>query len=65
MSAFKASRLEMGNMARSLERDPQMESLLAARKAQLGIGMDSGRSLGRALAFSQGIDFELGRGLGI
>lgn len=65
MSAYKATRVEMGNMARSLERDPQMESLLANRKAQLGIGIDSGRSLGRALAFSQGIDFELGRGLWI
>ena len=65
MSAYSAARTEMGNMARSLERDPQMESLLAARKTHLGIGIDSGRSLGRALAFSQGIDFELGRGLGI
>ena len=65
MSAYKATRLEMGNMAKSLERDPQMESLLAGRKAALGIEMDDGRSLGRALALSQGIDFGLGRRLGL
>ena len=50
-------------MAMSLERDPQMESLLANRKRDLGIGgdFDSGRSLGKDLAFSHG----LGRGRGI
>jgi hypothetical protein len=38
----------MGNMAMSLERDPQMESLLEGRKKQLGISMDfdSGMRLG-------------------
>jgi hypothetical protein len=40
-----------------------MESILAARKVELGITIDSGRSLGAELAFNQGID--LGRGLGI
>jgi hypothetical protein len=51
---------EMGNMAMSLERDPQMESLLEGRKKQLGISMDfdSGMRLGRQLALSHG----LGRG---
>jgi hypothetical protein len=63
MSGYKATRSAMGDMARSLERDPQMESLLANRKRDLGISFDSGRSLGRELAFSHGID--LGRGLGI
>ena len=63
MSGYKATRSAMGDMARSLERDPQMESLLANRKRELGISFDSGRSLGRELAFSHGID--LGRGLGI
>jgi Ti-type conjugative transfer relaxase TraA len=63
MSGYKSTRLAMGDMAKSLERDPQMESLLANRKRELGISFDSGRSLGRELAFSHGID--LGRGLGI
>lgn len=67
MSGYKATRMEMGNMARSLERDPQLESMLEIRKKQLGIDMlfDDGRSLGRALAFSQGIDYGRGRGLGL
>jgi len=53
----------MGNMAKSLERDPQMESLLEGRKKQLGIDMDfdSGTRLGRQLSLSHG----LGRGRGI
>jgi Ti-type conjugative transfer relaxase TraA len=63
MSGYKATRSAMGDMAKSLERDPQMESLLANRKRELGISFDSGRSLGRELAFGHGID--LGRGLGI
>jgi hypothetical protein len=48
----------------SLERDPQMESILAARKSQLGITIDTGRRLGAELAFNHGIDFGRGRGLG-
>ncbi len=63
MSGYKATRSTMGDMAKSLERDPQMESLLANRKRELGISFDSGRSLGRELAFNHGID--IGRGLGI
>jgi hypothetical protein len=55
----------MGDMAKSLERDPQMESLLANRKRELGISFDSGRSLGRELAFIHGIDLGRGRGLGL
>ena len=62
-SGYKAARAEMGNMAKSLERDPQMESLLEGRKKQLGISMDfdSGMRLGRQLALSHG----LGRGRSI
>lgn len=62
-SGYHAARAEMGNMAMSLERDPQMESLLETRKKQLGIGMDfdSGMRLGRQLALSHG----LGRGRSI
>ncbi len=62
-SGYHAARAEMGNMAMSLERDPQMESLLEGRKRQLGISMDfdSGMRPGRQLALSHG----LGRGRGI
>ena len=62
-SGYKAARAEMGNMAKSLERDPQMESLLEGRKKQLGIDMDfdSGMRLGQQLSLSHG----LGRGRGI
>ncbi len=63
MSAYKATRSAMGDMARGLERDPQLESILANRKQELGIAFESGRRLGHELAFSLGID--LGRGLGI
>jgi hypothetical protein len=64
-SGYRAARAEMGNMAKSLERDPQMESILAGRKKDLGIGIDSGRSLGQQLAFNHGIDLGMGRGLGL
>jgi hypothetical protein len=63
MSGYKATRSAMGDMARSLERDPQLESILANRKRDLGIRVESGRRLGLELAFSHGID--LGRGRGI
>lgn len=64
MANHKAIRSEMAGMARSLERDPQMESILSTRKAQLGITIDTGRRLGAELAFNHGIDFGRGRGLG-
>ena len=38
--AHKATRRAMGDMAKSLERDPQLESLLANRKRELGIGIE-------------------------
>lgn len=65
MSGYKATRSAMGNVAKSLERDPQLESLLASRKAELGIGTASGRSLGGELAFHHGLDLGRGRGIGI
>ena len=37
MSGYKATRSAMGDMAKSLERDPQLESILANRKQELGI----------------------------
>ena len=62
-SGYRSARAEMGNMVASLERDPQLESLLEGRKRQLGISMDfdSGMRLGRQLALSHG----LGRGRSI
>ncbi len=64
-SGYHAARNEMGNMAKSLERDPQLESILENRKRELGIDLESGRSLGRALAFTHGIDLGRGRGIGL
>ncbi|MBZ9709313.1 Ti-type conjugative transfer relaxase TraA [Mesorhizobium sp. ESP7-2] len=63
MSGYKSTRSAMSDMAKSLERDPQLESLLANRKRELGIHVDSGRRLGAELAFSHGIG--KGRGVGI
>jgi hypothetical protein len=65
MSGYRATRSAMGDMARSLERDPQLESLLENRKRELGIAFESGRRLGLELAFTHGIDLGRGRGLGI
>ena len=65
MTGYKATRTAMGDMAKSLERDPQLESMLASRKLDLGIAFESGRRLGQELAFPHGIDLGRGRGLGI
>jgi Ti-type conjugative transfer relaxase TraA len=65
ISGYKATRSAMGDMAKSLERDPQLESILANRKKDLGIAFESGRRLGHELAFAHGIDLGRGRGLGI
>ena len=64
-SGYEATRSAMGDMARGLERDPQLESLLENRKRELGITFETGRRLGLELAFSLGIDLDRGRGLGI
>jgi Ti-type conjugative transfer relaxase TraA len=65
VSGYKATRSAMGDMAKSLERDPQLESILANRKRDLGIAFESGRRLGQELAFTHGIDIGRGRGIGI
>ncbi|HET7884796.1 MAG TPA: Ti-type conjugative transfer relaxase TraA, partial [Bradyrhizobium sp.] len=65
MSGYRATRSAMGDMARGLERDPQMESILANRKIELGISFETGRRLGLELAFSHGLDLGRGRGLGL
>jgi hypothetical protein len=65
MSGCRATRSAMGDMARGLERDPQMESILANRRRELGISFETGRRLGLELAFAHGIDLGRGRGLGL
>ena len=65
IAGYKATRSAMGDMAKSLERDPQLESILANRKRDLGIAFESGRRLGQELAFTHGIDIGRGRGIGI
>jgi Ti-type conjugative transfer relaxase TraA len=54
---------EMAGLAKSLERDAQMESILRGRKQELGINIDTGRQLSHELASSVGI--ERGRDLGM
>ena len=67
MSGMRGVRNSMGEMAKSLERDPQLESILAAQKsAQLGIeGFAPEHNLTRQLAMSIGFDLGRGRGLGL
>jgi Ti-type conjugative transfer relaxase TraA len=65
IAGYKATRSAMGDMAKSLERDPQLESILANRKRDLGIAFESGRRLGQELAFTHGIDLGRGRGIGL
>ncbi len=66
-SGMRAVHDQMRSMAKSLERDPQLESLIAQCAQQLGISADiqNGRSIARALAFSRGIDWDIGRRLGL
>lgn len=65
MAGMRRIRDDMGAMAKSLERDPQMESLLAIRKQQLGVDIEMGRKLSHDLAASIGVDLGRGRGIGI
>ncbi|GLH78115.1 MULTISPECIES: Ti-type conjugative transfer relaxase TraA [unclassified Bradyrhizobium] len=65
MAGYRATRAVMGDMAKGLERDPQLESILAGRKNDLGIAFESGRRLGQDLALAHGIDLGRGRGLGL
>jgi Ti-type conjugative transfer relaxase TraA len=65
MSSYRATRSAMGDMARGLERDPQMESILANRKIELGISFETGRKLSLELAFAHGLDLGRGRGIAI
>lgn len=65
ISGYRSTKSVMGDMAKSLQRDPQLESLLENRKRELGINFESGRRLGQELAFTHGIDLGRGRGLGL
>ena len=53
----------MGAMAKSLERDPQVESLLRARRPELGLPVEMGRTVSQGLSDYLGIG--RGRGLGL
>ena len=55
----------MIGMAKSLERDPQVESILRNRKVQLGLGATSGASVGRELADMIGRGRSRGLGIGM
>ncbi|ESZ66078.1 Ti-type conjugative transfer relaxase TraA [Mesorhizobium sp. C120A] len=65
MSGYKSTRSAMSDMAKSLERDPQLESLLTNHKKALGIQVESGRRLGVELAFNHGMGLGRARGIGI
>jgi hypothetical protein len=63
MTGARQVKERMGAMAKSLERDPQVESLLRGRRAELGLPSEMGRSIGQGLIEYLGIG--RGRGLGI
>lgn len=65
MKGVAGVRHHMEEMAQTLERDPQMESLLRNRQAALGVEAEVGRSLGQTLAASIGAERGRGQGLGI
>jgi Ti-type conjugative transfer relaxase TraA len=62
-SQIRVVETKMIGMAKSLERDPQIESILRNRKAQLGLPEGDGRSIGQSLADIIGRG--RGRGIGI
>ncbi|OWR00215.1 Ti-type conjugative transfer relaxase TraA [Sphingopyxis witflariensis] len=56
---------QMGAMAKSLERDAQVESILSARKSALGIDARSVRSIRQDLADIAKLGLDRSRGIGI
>jgi len=60
-AARDAARANLSDMAKSLHRDPQLESLLQNRRAQLGLDVVSTKTLSQDLQLSVG----RGRGMGI
>ncbi|PXA77564.1 Ti-type conjugative transfer relaxase TraA [Caulobacter sp. D4A] len=63
MSGAGQVKARLGDMAKSLQRDPQVESLLRGRRAELGLPPEMGRSVRQGLIECLGIG--RGRGLGI
>lgn len=63
MTGARQVKDRMGAMAKSLERDPQVESLLRGRRAELGLPSNTARSVGQGLTEYLGIG--RGRGLGL
>ncbi|MBO9708275.1 MAG: Ti-type conjugative transfer relaxase TraA [Caulobacter sp.] len=63
MTGARQVKDRMGAMAKGLERDPQVESLLRGRRSELGLPSNMGRSVGQGLTEYLGIG--RGRGLGI
>ncbi|WP_168073340.1 Ti-type conjugative transfer relaxase TraA [Caulobacter sp. SSI4214] len=63
MTGARQVKESMGAMAKGLERDPQVESLLRGRRAELGLPSNIGRSIGQGLTEYLGLG--RGRGLGI
>ncbi len=61
--AERSVRNSMGAMAKSLQRDPQMESILRNRSRELGIAMEMGRGVGRNLIEYLGLSRRLGLSL--
>ncbi|AYV45567.1 Ti-type conjugative transfer relaxase TraA [Caulobacter flavus] len=63
MTGARQVKDRMGAMAKSLERDPQVESLLRTRRVELGLPAELGRGIGEGL--SQYLGLGRGRGLGL
>ena len=63
MTGARQIKDRMGAMAKSLERDPQMESLLRTRRVELGLPAELGRGVGEGL--SQYLGLGRGRGIGL
>ena len=61
--AAHRARDTMGAMAKGLERDPQMESVLRQQRDRFGIDFDTGRKLAHDLAGIVGIEMGHSRGL--
>jgi hypothetical protein len=57
------ARSSMGALAKSLERDPQVESLLRNRVRELGLSMHTGPSVGASMIEHLGLG--QGRGLSL
>ncbi len=62
---LSVSSANMRGMAKSLERDAQVESILRGRKAALGIDARSVRSVGHELAAIADLGGGRSRGIGI